>query len=84
VARTIREVDLFDRDDRRFLAGRMHAPQGRFNAGLRTTLAERGMIFNEVDQAPFRARMTPVYAAWRGKLGSKCWTLLEGHVGRLG
>jgi hypothetical protein len=51
---------------------------------LRTTLAERGMIFNEVDQAPFRARMTPVYAAWRGKLGSKCWTLLEGHVGRLG
>jgi TRAP-type C4-dicarboxylate transport system substrate-binding protein len=58
--------------------------QGRFNAGLRTTLAERGMIFNEVDQAPFRARMTPVYAAWREKLGSKCWTLLEGHVGRLG
>jgi formate dehydrogenase subunit gamma len=33
VARTIREVDLFDRDDRRFLAGRVHAPQGRFNAG---------------------------------------------------
>ena len=42
------------------------------------------MIFNEVDQAPFRARMAPVYAAWRDKLGSKCWTLLEGHVGRLG
>jgi len=58
--------------------------QGRFNAGLRTSLAERGMVFNEVDQAPFRARMTPVYAAWREKLGSKCWTLLEGHVGRLG
>jgi tripartite ATP-independent transporter DctP family solute receptor len=58
--------------------------QGRFNAGLRTSLVERGMIFNEVDQAPFRARMAPVYAAWREKLGSKCWTLLEGHVGRLG
>ena len=58
--------------------------QGRFNAGLRTTLAERGMIFNEVDQAPFRARMAPVYAAWREKLGSKCWALLEGHVGKLG
>jgi len=37
---------------------------------LRTTLAERAMIFNEVDQAPFRARMAPVYAAWREKLGS--------------
>jgi hypothetical protein len=34
VAQTIREVDLFDRDDRRFLTGDTHVPQGRFNAGL--------------------------------------------------
>ena len=33
VLRTIREIDLFDRDDRRFLAGRTQSPQGRFNAG---------------------------------------------------
>jgi len=33
VARTIREIDLFDRDDRRFLAGNTRVPQGRFNAG---------------------------------------------------
>ncbi len=33
LARTVREIDLFDRDDRRFLAGRTHSPQGRFNAG---------------------------------------------------
>jgi len=33
VIRAIREVDLFDRDDLRFLAGRTHSPQGRFNAG---------------------------------------------------
>lgn len=58
--------------------------QGRFNAGLRTTLAERGMVFNEVDQAPFRARMASVYATWREKLGSKCWSLLEDQVGKLG
>ena len=57
--------------------------QGRFNTGLRTTLAQRGMVFNPVDPAPFRARMAPVYAAWRDKLGHKCWTLLEGHVGTL-
>jgi formate dehydrogenase subunit gamma len=31
--RTVREIDLFDRDDARFLSGHVHAPQGRFNAG---------------------------------------------------
>jgi formate dehydrogenase subunit gamma len=31
--RTVREIDLFDRDDRRFLRGHLHSPQGRFNAG---------------------------------------------------
>ena len=33
LAQTAREIDLFDRDDRRFLAGDTHRPQGRFNAG---------------------------------------------------
>jgi formate dehydrogenase subunit gamma len=36
--RTLREVDLFDRDDRRFLAGRTSAPQGRFNAGQKVNV----------------------------------------------
>jgi len=31
--RTAREIDLFDRDDLRFLRGHLHSPQGRFNAG---------------------------------------------------
>jgi formate dehydrogenase subunit gamma len=31
--RTAREIDLFDRDDLRFLRGRVESPQGRFNAG---------------------------------------------------
>jgi formate dehydrogenase subunit gamma len=30
---TLRELDVFDRDDRRFLRGDLRAPQGRFNAG---------------------------------------------------
>ena len=30
---TAREIDLFDRDDRRFLTGQTASPQGRFNAG---------------------------------------------------
>jgi formate dehydrogenase subunit gamma len=33
LADTVREIDLFDRDDRRFLAGNTQSPQGRFNAG---------------------------------------------------
>jgi formate dehydrogenase subunit gamma len=33
IVRTAREIDGFDRDDLRFLAGRKPAPQGRFNAG---------------------------------------------------
>jgi formate dehydrogenase subunit gamma len=31
--RTAREIDMFDRDDARFLRGRLDSPQGRFNAG---------------------------------------------------
>lgn len=30
---TARQIDRFDRDDLRFLKGRRHTPQGRFNAG---------------------------------------------------
>jgi formate dehydrogenase subunit gamma len=36
--RTIRELDLYDRDDRRWLTGRQ-APQGRFNAGQKLNAA---------------------------------------------
>ena len=58
--------------------------QSGFNGGLRKVLTDRGMVFNDIDQAPFRARMAPVYATWKEKLGSKCWALLESHVGKLG
>ena len=33
LVRAVREIDLFDRDDRRFLRGNVRSPQGRFNAG---------------------------------------------------
>jgi TRAP-type transport system periplasmic protein len=58
--------------------------QGAFNGSLRNVLTERGMVFSDVDQSQFRARMAPVYAAWKEKLGTKCWALLEGQVGKLG
>jgi len=59
------------RDDRRFKCRLAQDPW-----------PSAAMIFNEVDQAPFRARMAPVYAAWREKLGSKCWPC-RSHVGNL-
>ena len=58
--------------------------QGNVNASLRDRFAAAGLVFNEVDQAPFRARLANVYATWKDKLGSKCWTLLEAEVGKLG
>jgi tripartite ATP-independent transporter DctP family solute receptor len=58
--------------------------QGKLNAGLRDTFAGRGIAFNEVDQAAFRARLPDVYATWKEKLGGKCWGLLEAEVGKLG
>src|SRR6516164_5527135 len=58
--------------------------QGNVNASLRDTFAARGLVFNEVDQAPLRARLSGVYASWKEKLGTKCWGLLEAQVGKLG
>ena len=58
--------------------------QGKVNASLRDKFIAAGLVFNEVDQAPFRAKLANVYATWKDKLGSKCWTLLEAEVGKLG
>jgi TRAP-type C4-dicarboxylate transport system substrate-binding protein len=58
--------------------------QAALNAALRDDFARRGLIFNDVDQAAFRARLPGVYATWKEKLGSKCWALLEAEVGKLG
>lgn len=62
---------------------RQRADQSALNASLRQELARRGLKFNDVDQAAFRARLTGVYSAWRERLGTRCWALLEGDVGKL-
>jgi len=58
--------------------------QAALNTALREDFVKRGLVFNEVDQAPFRARLPGVYASWKEKLGSKCWALVEDEVGKLG
>ena len=47
------------------------------NATLRAALARRGLAFNGVDSGPFRAQLSGVYAAWKDRLGTRCWSLLE-------
>ena len=58
--------------------------QERANLEARTQLAAHGMAFNDVNEAPFRARLAGVYTTWKPILGAKCWSLLEAEVGRLG
>jgi tripartite ATP-independent transporter DctP family solute receptor len=58
--------------------------QGALNASLRDDFVNRGLVFNEVDQSAFRAKLPGVYAVWKEKLGSKCWALVEAEVGKLG
>ena len=57
--------------------------QASLNRELRGTLARQGPVFNDVNQSPFRQRLSSVYATWRARLGSRCWTLLEAETGRL-
>jgi tripartite ATP-independent transporter DctP family solute receptor len=54
------------------------------NRTLETRLAgERGMLFNRVDMAGFRAALAGAfYRRWRAELGSTAWGLLEGATAR--
>jgi tripartite ATP-independent transporter DctP family solute receptor len=62
---------------------RQRMDQAALNASLRQDLVRRGLLFNEVDQKAFRARLGEVYSTWREKLGTRCWSLLEAEVGAL-
>ena len=53
------------------------------NADLESQLSEQGMIFNQPDTAPFRARLGPFYARWKNEVGARAWSLLEAHTGKL-
>jgi TRAP-type C4-dicarboxylate transport system substrate-binding protein len=55
--------------------------QERANTAVRATLVKRGLVFNDVDAAPFRRQLSGFYATWKKQLGAKCWSLLESAVG---
>jgi TRAP-type transport system periplasmic protein len=56
------------------------------NASLKGDLAAKGLIFNDVDPAPFRETLTKsgFYSEWKGKFGDEAWAMLEESAGKLG
>ena len=61
------------------------AEVAQVNANLRTELTAAGMQFNDVDQAPFRERLSQngFYREWRERFGEQPWGLLEQVAGRM-
>ncbi len=57
----------------------------RQNTSLKSDLAAKGLIFNDVDPAPFRETLSKsgFYAEWRTKFGPEAWGLLEEATGKL-
>ncbi|MGP3698027.1 TRAP transporter substrate-binding protein [Rhodobacter sp. NSM] len=54
------------------------------NASLRSELEGQGFAINEVDPAPFEAKLREAgfYAEWKKTYGEEAWAKLEGAVGR--
>ena len=57
----------------------------RQNIALKGELASKGLVFNDVDQAPFREtlRQAGFYTEWQNKFGPEAWGLLEEYTGKL-
>lgn len=54
------------------------------NASLQDGLTRHGMIFNTADTSGFRLPLADFYRRWKERLGTRAWTMLEAHVGKLG
>jgi tripartite ATP-independent transporter DctP family solute receptor len=57
--------------------------QQKLNIEARAALGRR-LSINEAVESTFRPKLSRVYATWKEKLGSRCWSLLEAASGRLG
>ena len=55
------------------------------NTSLKSDLAGKGLVFNDVDPAPFREMLSKsgFYAEWKTKFGEEAWALLEESTGKL-
>ena len=57
----------------------------RLNEGLQADIEKQGMLFNQPDPEPFRAKLREAgfYQKWEAAFGPECWGLLEKYTGRL-
>src|SRR5262249_49377614 len=55
------------------------------NESLKGDLAAKGLVFNNVDPAPFREvlRKAQFNESWNSKSGDEAWALLEESTGKL-
>lgn len=75
VSRNVNDMAVVQRDD-----------MAKLNASLRTELERKGLKFNALDTAPFRAKLAQsgFYKEWKGRFGDEAWALLEKYSGPLG
>lgn len=73
-ARVIKDAAMAERED-----------VAKQNADLVGELTTKGLIFNDVGPAPFRATLSKAgfYAKWKERFGSEEWSLLEEYTGSL-
>ena len=52
---------------------------------LQQDLANKGLVFNKTDPAPFRDKLRSAgfYTEWQKKYGDEAWAILERSVGKL-
>jgi tripartite ATP-independent transporter DctP family solute receptor len=74
VAKNINEAGVKERDD-----------VAKLNATLQQDLANKGLVFNKLDPAPFREKLRSAgfYTEWQKKFGDEAWAILEKSVGKL-
>lgn len=75
VAKNINAAGMKERED-----------VAKLNANLRAELEGKGLVFNELQIAPFRDKLKSAgfYAEWKGKYGDEAWAILESATGKLG
>jgi TRAP-type C4-dicarboxylate transport system substrate-binding protein len=66
-------------------AGDQRADIARLTVSLRRDLTAKGLEFNDVDTAAFRAALgkTSFYRDWKAKFGDEAWAILEKTTGSL-
>lgn len=57
----------------------------RLNESVAADLKAKGLVFNEVDPALFRAKLQKAgfFNEWKGKFGDDAWAILEKYAGKI-